>query len=377
MTDLSARLARLRREAGAPRPAPLGGLAERERRRRAAAERALAARLGARQPAPGLLALEARLPLPRALAAAPLEALPEAAGVAPDELVFIDTETTGLAGGSGTAVFLLGLARIEGGALRLRQLLLTAFAGEAALYEAAAPWLRGAALVSYNGRSFDLPLIQARARLAGVALPAHRGHIDLLHGVRRAWGHRLADCRLARVEAEILGRPRRGDLPGSEAPAAWLAWLRLGEAATVARVVAHNRRDVAVLAELLARLAHAHRAPHRHGADGVGVARALARAGRLAEACAVIAAAEGVAAMRERAELLRRAGCTEAALPLWRRLAAVGDAGAVERLAKYHEHVRRDFAAALAWAERLPPGPARARRCARLRRRLAAGGGSR
>ena len=158
--------------------------------------------------------------------------LPELALGQPDRQrwLYLDTETTGLAGGSGTRVFLLGLARLQSGRLHSRQYLLARIGGESALLAHAAGWLRPEErLVSYNGKSFDLPLLATRYRLAGLADPfAGRDHLDLLHRVRRAYAGRWQDCRLASAERRLLGIERHDDLPGSQAPEAWLQWLRTG-----------------------------------------------------------------------------------------------------------------------------------------------------
>ena len=130
-------------------------------------------------------------------------------------LVCIDTETTGLATAAGTLAFLVGLARWEGDAFCQTQLLLPDHADEPALLAEMARWITPDAwLVSYNGRGFDWPLIEARYRLAGRAAPVHAGHLDLLPFVRRVFRHRMEDARLRTVEGELLGvvadRRRRG-----------------------------------------------------------------------------------------------------------------------------------------------------------------------
>ena len=135
-------------------------------------------------------------------------------------LVCIDTETTGLATAAGTLAFLVGLARWEGDAFCQTQLLLPDHADEPALLAEMARWITPDAwLVSYNGRGFDWPLIEARYRLAGRAAPAHAGHLDLLPFVRRVFRHRMEDARLRTVEGELLGVSRIGDVEGWEIPA--------------------------------------------------------------------------------------------------------------------------------------------------------------
>lgn len=176
----------------------------------------------------------------------------------PVRLIFLDTETTGLAGGAGTLAFLVGVARLAADVLELTQWLLTAFSGEAALLDCLAAALGPEdLLVSFNGKAFDLPLLETRARLLGRAGGLRRRpHIDLLHALRRAHGRRLPDCRLKTAEVHLLGFERADDLPGALAPAAWRAWLTRGEAGRLAEVLAHNRHDLLSTALLLAVLAN-------------------------------------------------------------------------------------------------------------------------
>jgi uncharacterized protein YprB with RNaseH-like and TPR domain len=171
-------------------------------------------------------------------------------------LMFFDTETTGLAGGSGTRAFMIGAADWHHGALRVRQLLITAMAGEAAMLDAFRQWLRpDTVLVSYNGKCYDAPLLATRFRLNRMGTPlADRPHVDLLYPTRRRYRGRWENCRLATIERRALNVVREDDLPGSEAPAAWLSYLRGGSALNLRRVLAHNDRDVATLAELLVHL---------------------------------------------------------------------------------------------------------------------------
>ncbi len=288
MTALRQRLERLR---GAP--APAGGAGDlaarierlrlrRSRPREASArdDRRLAEAVGGRVVADGVIRIDAAMaperPMPQL---SPAWAGP-AAGVDPGRLLFLDTETTGLAGGSGTLVFLLGLARFGAdGRLRLRQYLLTRFSGERAMLAEAAEWTgRDTVLVSYNGKGFDLPLLAARYRLAGLPDPlGGLPHLDLLYPVRRAFGGCWPDCRLQTAERRLLGFERPDDLPGSAAPGAWLGWLRRGEHAPLGGVCRHNRDDVHALARMLPVLERAYRDPRRYGADPAAVARALGR----------------------------------------------------------------------------------------------------
>lgn len=166
------------------------------------------------------------------------------------DLLFFDTETTGLAGGTGTRAFMIGAVDVQGPRLRLRQLLTTTMAAETAMLREFSRWLNPATtLVSYNGRSYDRPLLSTRYRLARLPDPVkERAHIDLLHPVRRRWRGQWENCRLGTTERQLLGVVREDDLPGSEAPSAWTSYLRGGSAANLRRVVAHNAQDLRSLA---------------------------------------------------------------------------------------------------------------------------------
>lgn len=208
-------------------------------------------------------------------------------------LVCIDTETTGLATAAGTLAFLVGLARWDGERFCQTQLLLPDHADEPALLAELTAWVTPDSwLVSYNGKGFDWPLIEARFRLAGRPAPVHAGHLDLLPFVRRVFRHRMADARLRTVEDELLGVRRSGDVEGWEIPSIYLDVLRGGPVEPLADVVLHNEKDVRSLGLLLAHVDHRYAdRSSRHGAprgDLAGLARAYARARRHAEALACL-----------------------------------------------------------------------------------------
>ena len=175
--------------------------------------------------------------------------------VARERLVCFDTETTGLAGGVGTKAFMIGVAQWRDRELHVRQYYLTALAGEAAMLRLFTRLLPPDAIfVSYNGRSYDAPLLKGRYRMHRQPHPFdQRGHVDLLYPVRRAYRGVWENCRLQTIERHLLGIVRHDDLPGSEAPSAWLSYLRGESSVNLARVVEHNRQDLRTLAALLER----------------------------------------------------------------------------------------------------------------------------
>lgn len=174
----------------------------------------------------------------------------------PRRVLFFDTETTGLAGGTGTRAFMIGAAWWREDTLEVRQLVITTLAAEAAMLQAFAGWLgRDTLLASYNGKSYDTPLLRTRYRLARMPDPmAGLEHIDLLYPTRRRYRGVYENCRLATIERQVLRIVREDDLPGSEAPAAWLTYLRGGPANNLRRVAAHNHQDVVSLARLMLHL---------------------------------------------------------------------------------------------------------------------------
>ena len=178
--------------------------------------------------------------------------------VHPAHVLHFDTETTGLAGGTGTRAFMIGAADWVGDQFRIRQLTITSMAAEAEMLRMFAEWVAPeTVLVSYNGKSYDAPLLANRYRLARMDNPlSELEHLDLLHPVRRRWKDVWENCRLATVERQLLGVIREDDLPGSEAPAAWLTYLRGGSAANLRRVAQHNAQDLRSLAGVLISMAN-------------------------------------------------------------------------------------------------------------------------
>jgi uncharacterized protein YprB with RNaseH-like and TPR domain len=201
---------------------------------------------------------------------------------APGELVFVDTETSGLSGGTGTLVFLLGVGRVVDGALTIVQYLLTRPAAEAVMFDRVAAELPDAPTwVSFNGRAFDVPLLAARQRMCRRQdLYTGRPHWDLLHPLRAAFATRWDDCRLATSEARLLRIQRDDDLPSALVPEAWRRWLQARDAGGLAKALAHHRQDIASLARLLVALDRVYADPEAHGADAEGIRRRLARLAR-------------------------------------------------------------------------------------------------
>ncbi|MBF0187919.1 MAG: ribonuclease H-like domain-containing protein, partial [Magnetococcales bacterium] len=266
--------------------------------------------------------------------------------------------TTGLAGGTGTAVFILGLGRLSGETLIVTRYLLTAFSGEKALWQAMTKDLAGVeVLITYNGRRFDQPIIDSRCRLLGLpGLDPALHAWDLLYPVRRAFRTVWPDCRLMTVEERLLSHHRQDDLPGSEAPWVWREWLQQGIRTRLKRVLDHNGRDVESLAALLLMLPRVFTEPMRFGADMVGVSKSWIESGDTLTAVALLSAARrrlDDRALFHLSLLYRQQEAWQGAVSLWQVLASRGHVEAMERLAKYHEHIAHDLDAALRWTGHL------------------------
>ena len=214
--------------------------------------------------------------------------------------VFIDLETTGLSGGAGTLAFLVGCGYFDLGAFQVRQFLLTSHAAERALLTVVADFFEGADLiVTYNGKTFDVPVMETRWMFHRLRMPlADVPHFDMLHPARRLWRSRAgaggdiedSGCRLSTLEHTLFDVTRVGDVPGLEIPGRFFRFLRSGDPRPLEPVLEHNRLDLVSLAAVMARgmqLARGGALSCRDGAEALALGRVFERAGALdrAEAC--------------------------------------------------------------------------------------------
>ncbi len=268
---------------------------------------------------------------------------------------FLDTETSGLAGGAGTIVFLTGVGAFEGDSYVVRQYFARNPAEERAyLLDLARFLLEREGLVTFNGRSFDWPLLRTRFILTGVAPPDPEPHLDLLIPARRLWRPRLGACNFGNLEQRILDHQRSGlDIPSWLIPSLWFRFARgEGSVREMEAVLYHNQEDIVSMAPLAhvlaATLAGVHD-PHPH--DWLALARIYARAGQLDRAESAyrraldhpLPPALRAQAMRELAALLKRADRRDEAAVWWQALAKLlpADIEALVELAKYYEwHVK-------------------------------------
>ena len=304
------------------------------------------------------LVIERRQRLPEAVVRAVAER-PAAA--------YFDTETTGLSTGAGTVIFLAGVGRVDDDALVVRQYLLPDYPFERPLLRAlAANLAEGERLVSYNGRTFDLPMLAARLtfhRLFREQASIPAAHDDLLPTARRLFRRPLGGARLADVESGVLGVQREVDCPGSEVPARYFGYLAGGSPDILAVVLDHNFQDVVSLALLEGELARLRAGGWRDATvlDPRGMALDLLRAGFIGEALELVESAQALSADPAEANALRRVasrlllagGEVERAEELWRagtRRASVDAATAWIEVARIRERHRHDLPGALAAA---------------------------
>ena len=313
----------------------------------------------------------------------------EIPSVAPGKWCFLDTETTGLAGGSGTYAFLIGVGRIAQDGFRIRQFFMREFGEEASLLSALDEHLKQfEVMVTYNGRTFDQPLLETRFRMVRQRPPfSALPHLDLLFGARRLWKLRFESCRLVDLENQILGIERQGDLPGELIPYFYFEYLRTQEIFRLVPIFHHNAIDILTLACLTAIVPWAFHPPGKaqftHGAEMVGLARWWRQADQPENALELFRQAidRGLPddlmfrTLWDMALLEKKLGREHAALPLFTELAAVRNAwrgAALAELAKYYEHRERNYAMALEMtlnALDLEPSDALRRRAARLKKK--------
>jgi uncharacterized protein len=281
---------------------------------------------------------------------------------APAKWAFLDTETTGL--GAGACAFLAGVGSIDSTGFRLRQFFLRNYGDEPSLLWRLGEYLsQFDALITYNGRTFDQPLLEGRYRLARTPHPfARLPHLDLLFGARRLWKLRLDSCRLIDLETRILGVERQGDLPGDLIPYYYFEFQRTHQALRLVPIFHHNALDILTLACLTPIVAGIFRSPEeaglRHGADLIGLSRWLRDAGRDAEALGLLRRAVEMGlpdpllfrTLWDIGLEERRRGSVESALEVWRDLAGSRNPFRVRslvELAKHYERREKNYAAAL------------------------------
>lgn len=299
--------------------------------------------------------------------AAQVAGRPQLAEAPVDRWLFLDTETTGLAGGAGTLVFLVGVGGIQADDFVLRQYFLRSPVEEAGMLQALWQDLGAAAgLVTFNGGAFDLPLLETRYRLAHrrELRLTDRPHLDLLYPSRRLWRRSLPDCSLSTLERRVLGVERtQADVPGAMIPELYLGYLRSGDPEAMEGVLYHNTQDILSLVrlagEVVGRFTGA-RPEGLSGGEALGVAgwhRAAGRREAAAAAFQIAAASDDpqvrLAAFRQFSTELRRERRFEEARSFWQAWHALApqDPQPCLELAKYYEWRVQDYRQASRWSE--------------------------
>jgi uncharacterized protein YprB with RNaseH-like and TPR domain len=289
----------------------------------------------------------------------------------PNKWLFLDVETTGLAGGTGTYAFLVGIGWWDAGGLQVEQFFMRDFADEHSVLSELAERIRERpALVTFNGKTFDWPLLQSRFTMTRkIAVPRLAAHLDLLHPARALWRLRLGSVRLIELERQVLDAERLGwhradDVPSSFIPQFYFDYLRGGSARPLAGVVRHNQMDLRGLAALFGKINTmlADEEPaETDGRDLFGLSRFLHRRGdapRAAKMCtkaleAGLPAEQRHQASRELALMARRRGDYLLAAELWRSLleGSQNVIEASEQLAIHYERRERNLRQAVEYAQ--------------------------
>ena len=279
----------------------------------------------------------------------------------PRRILYLDTETTGFAG-AGTVAFLVGLGSLEKDGFTVRQYLMRDYPEERFLLQAVEEELAQYDVIcSFNGRSFDVPLLRDRFLMNRMNPDClMKPHIDLLHMARRVWKLRLKQCNLGRLEEAVLGIAREGDIPGAQVPQRFFDYLKTGQFDLLRDVIDHNAQDIASLCVLLARMArmyeHPEEALHTEDVYAMGVALDRMRHPEEARRCYRLAMG---GSLRTQSQLrlavsYRRGGDRGQAKEIWQAMAMRREGGATPyiELAKHYEHVEKDIPAALEMTRR-------------------------
>ncbi len=277
------------------------------------------------------------------------------------DVLFIDTETTGLEIAAGTVAFLIGAGFLDGDDFVVRQVFMRDFNEESALLaDLHTLCQRFRAVATFNGKTFDIPLLENRFTLARLWPALFDGpHLDLLHPARRLWRRRLDNCKLATLEKEILGLQRtQADIPGYFIPSLYRKYLVDGDARPMAGIFYHNELDIVSMAALAAALGQRVSGDHTppHPVDLLSLGLWHIRLGNPAAAERALQKARSQSlppdlqdlTTTKLAYLLKRQNRREEAEPLWQELAAApNNLLALEELAKYYEWHKKDYPSAL------------------------------
>lgn len=283
------------------------------------------------------------------------------------DFIFLDTETSGLAGGTGTYAFEIGVGRFKGETFQLAQFFMRHPGEEPALLAALSEFVDGLqAIVTYNGKSFDIPLLNTRFTLMGMTSPFEDvDHFDLLHLARRLWRSRLESRTLGFVEEHILGVQRgEQEVPGYLIPEMYFEYLKSKDARPMAGIFYHNAIDILSLVGLFSHMAFLLDVPHtdsiEHPEDTAALARLFEAMGNTKQALTLYEKALSESqpktiywdTLERYSFLLKRTGNWHQAITQWEHAAQADQMYAFEELAKYYEHHAKDLMIAYEWTTR-------------------------
>ena len=279
-----------------------------------------------------------------------------------EDICFLDTETTGLSHGAGTVAFLVGVGFFDETGFTVRQYLMRDYDEEMFLLSHVAEDIqKSAMLCTFNGATFDLPLLEARFTMQRMReLYQKKPHVDLLPTSRRVWKLRLKKCSLTSLEEAVLGLTRENDLPGALVPERYFSFLKTGDFSLLTDILDHNAQDIVSLAHILDRLMRLHDAPLLAQApeDVFSLGRVYEKRGKNEKALVCYRAADqgsvSILARGRMAETFRREGDWEAAAGVYSRMIAdrQGGPGPLIAMAKICEHKRRDIPAAIEYTRK-------------------------
>lgn len=279
--------------------------------------------------------------------------------VEPEDVLFLDTETTGLSGGVGTVAFQIGVGYFTHSGFVVEQYLMHDYPEEAAMLQTLnALMQRFTVLCTFNGRTFDVPLLKSRFLMNRIAHPNFpEAHADVLFPARRLWKLRLKSCTLGHLEEQLLQVHREDDLPGALVPQTYFQYLKDGNFEPLQRILDHNKQDIVSLAQLFYFLCKQVAKPQEigYGEDLFSLAKALEKTGDTEKAmkCYRMSAQSSMhnEACQAMARIEKRSGHTEAAVRLYQTILRHdgSDVNACEALAKLYEHQLKDIPAAISY----------------------------